>query len=246
MKKILPIVVLYLLALSASAQNLKITRDNTGIDVAGKKIVLTINDSSLFAENFTVTSIIKPGKSIKVKRTILLPLAGTSNSFCWAEQCYPEQVDVSPDATDFSQKTSEVFTADFNPMPDVKHTGTFAIRYVFFDESNTRDSTFFELQLDVMHNAGVKNNTNYIAMLSAVYPNPATVKAELKYRFTDYYTAAVAKVYNLLGSEVLSQTITTKEGIVSVPVSALEDGLYFISISVDNKPLATRKFVVHH
>jgi hypothetical protein len=55
----------------------------------------------------------------------------------------------------------------------------------------------------------------------------------------------VAKIFDVLGKEVLSQEPTTNNQQLTIDVSALPNGIYFLTTIFEDKTV-TKKIIVHH
>ena len=71
----------------------------------------------------------------------------------------------------------------------------------------------------------------------ALYPNP--VRSEVKVILPQYLSNGQLDIYDVIGSKVYSQSISTTE---DIDLSALETGIYMARISDGGKIIATRKF----
>ncbi len=82
--------------------------------------------------------------------------------------------------------------------------------------------------------------------ISEAYPNPATHYIQFDYRLTDRMSEGKITVFNLLGSVVGEHRLNNYDNRLQIPVHNLKAGIYFYTISVNNKSLITKKFVVKH
>ncbi len=82
--------------------------------------------------------------------------------------------------------------------------------------------------------------------ISEAYPNPATHYIQFDYRLTDKMSEGKITVYNLLGSMVGEHRLNKYDNRIQIPVDNLKAGIYFYTISINNKSLITKKFVVKH
>ena len=80
--------------------------------------------------------------------------------------------------------------------------------------------------------------------ISDAYPNPATSVVEFDYKTKA--TDAKITLFNVLGTEVAEYRLSSFENKVSIPVENLKSGVYFYTVSANNKNLKTKKFVVRH
>ncbi len=89
------------------------------------------------------------------------------------------------------------------------------------------------------------NEANKIE-ISEAYPNPASHYIQLDYKMTDRISEGKITVYNLLGSVIGDYRLNNYENRLQISVHNLKAGIYFYTISVNNKSLITKKFVVKH
>ncbi|WP_375561902.1 T9SS type A sorting domain-containing protein [Bernardetia sp. OM2101] len=82
--------------------------------------------------------------------------------------------------------------------------------------------------------------------ISEAYPNPAAHYIQFDYRMTDRMSEGKISVYNLLGSLVGEHRLNNYDNRIQIPVDNMKAGIYFYTISVNNKSLITKKFVVKH
>jgi hypothetical protein len=82
--------------------------------------------------------------------------------------------------------------------------------------------------------------------ISEAYPNPATHYIQFDYRLTDRMSEGKVTVYNLLGSMVGEHRLNKYDNRIQIPVDNLKAGIYFYTISINNKSLITKKFIVKH
>ncbi|WP_041263736.1 T9SS type A sorting domain-containing protein [Bernardetia litoralis] len=82
--------------------------------------------------------------------------------------------------------------------------------------------------------------------ISEAYPNPAVNFVQFDYRIADKISEGKITVYNLLGSVIGSYNLNNYKNRIQIPVDNLKAGIYFYTISVNNKSLITKKFIVKH
>jgi hypothetical protein len=82
--------------------------------------------------------------------------------------------------------------------------------------------------------------------ISEAYPNPATHYIQFDYRLTDRTSEGKITVYNLLGSVIGDYRLNNYANRLQIPVDNLKAGIYFYTVSINNKSLITKKFIVKH
>ncbi len=75
-----------------------------------------------------------------------------------------------------------------------------------------------------------------------VYPNPVSQLLKVS---SQNSKVEVAKIFDVLGKEVLSQEPTTNNQQLTIDVSALPNGIYFLTTIFEDKTV-TKKIIVHH
>jgi hypothetical protein len=82
--------------------------------------------------------------------------------------------------------------------------------------------------------------------VSTIYPNPlpANTDATVNYQILEPFTQARVVIINVLGHELASLDLEPNQTRVKVNHELLDNGLYFYTLFVDGKSLATNKFIV--
>lgn len=178
---------------------------------------------------------------VKVRRNQVDIVSGTNNYFCW-DVCYPPSTSISPNALSIAPNdTVENFYADYESNGN---TGLSKIQYCFYNESDINDSIcvfmyFYSSPTGVETLMYSDANT-----VSSAYPNPAAGTTKINYTLRNDISAAKIDLHNMLGAKVKSIDLKEKFAAVEIPLSGLESGVYFYSLIVDEKAVATKKLVV--
>ncbi len=80
--------------------------------------------------------------------------------------------------------------------------------------------------------------------LSALYPNPAVSFATFKYSLHDPNAKAKIIVRSILGQIVGEYNLDAQHQTLKIEVENFVSGMYFYTLSVDEKSLVTKKFLV--
>ncbi|MBO7459588.1 MAG: T9SS type A sorting domain-containing protein [Bacteroidales bacterium] len=109
-------------------------------------------------------------------------------------------------------------------------------------DEETPEETFiinviFKYSLD-----GVEDN-NAVTEFSNAYPMPAIDVVNFDYNFASSENAEVA-IYNMMGQEVLRNSISSMSGKLSINVSDLSDGVYFYSLIVNGVVEKSNKLII--
>jgi endonuclease I len=82
--------------------------------------------------------------------------------------------------------------------------------------------------------------TNKYDVKLKVYPNPADISVNLSF---NYRNTISVSIYNLIGSEVYSQSYANNTGLIEIGVSELPNGLYLVRLKGDSIDI-TNRFVI--
>lgn len=185
--------------------------------------------------------------SVIVEKEHFKIVENTQNSFCWG-LCFGPDTFVSRPAKDLAGNTlSGPGDLSFHYQVDPTYSGdstsflsgTTIVRYYAYPERNPEDKVCLEVWF--AYNANSVNEG--VLNLSVAYPNPATNVVHFDYS-SNNGSVMNAVVYNLLGQEVKSQTVSGGYGRIDIAVDDLQPGIYFCSIMVDNTAVKTEKFIV--
>ncbi|MCD4683179.1 MAG: T9SS type A sorting domain-containing protein [Bacteroidales bacterium] len=113
-----------------------------------------------------------------------------------------------------------------------------------YNNTNGKDIFLVKINLDSL----VSTNTEeYIIAAKSIniYPNPANdiIYIDLQYDMVDENTAVIIR--NITGSKV-ERTINQRSSIIKIPVNDLNNGVYFLSISMSDQPVITEKIIIVH
>ncbi|MCF8461676.1 MAG: T9SS type A sorting domain-containing protein [Flavobacteriales bacterium] len=229
-----------IMTMSLSAQSLSVTDYES-------HVVGLPSDEALQTHG-TVTNNSSAAIDVLVKFNLISSVpAGAGHYFCWAV-CYAEgavydgfqapanhSINIGPGASVTN------FYADYLPHNSV---GIATFEYCFFDENNTSDETCIQITFDTQ-NVGVEEV--FAATGSAVsesYPNPANREAKINYSLKSDWKAAEITLYSMLGAKVKKMALKEKQGVLKMDVSTLPAGMYFYTLTVDDKNISTKKMLV--
>jgi hypothetical protein len=170
-------------------------------------------------------------------------ITGSVNTFCWAGQCYPPFVYVSPNFTTIpAGATTAVgeFSGHYNPD---SNPGQSSVSYVFFDNNNVNDSVMVTV-LFYTSTTGITPNCKSEFTISDPYPNPANHFVKFDYELSE--ANGQLKIYSLVGSLVKESEITDQSGTIQMSTERMEEGFYFYILSSSGKELKTGRFIVNH
>ncbi len=192
--------------------------------------------------HFSVINVSSASLNVHVFRNEISVVPNTSNYFCFGVWCYPGFVDHSTNTTPIgSYATDTTFIAHYAPSGQA---GISTIEYCFYDIADSVGSmTCTTIDWDATYAVGI-GEIDAKNQLSEAYPSPASSLVNFKYSVGS--RDAKIMLYNVLGAEVAEHTLPGLQGVVVVPVSELENGVYFYALVVDGKVETTRKLVVSH
>lgn len=256
MKKLLLFVPLAFVSLSLSAQtSFRLINYGTGATVTPNA---TINVLTQPETNFKVTidvlNTTAGTQSFTAKRYDMLLNTATGDVtvanayFCFGGTCYDNSTLISPYnlVLTTGQKASQItcqlppcyqmLVADLDECSDVGHS---IVRYTFANVSNPMDSAQITMEYNNPVFVGIKEN-NKTQSKFKLFPNPSnngivTLKAD-----NDF---TKVEVVNQLGSVVLSKSTSPVDGKISLDLSSVAAGVYYVRISSANK-LQTEKLVI--
>ncbi|MEW6469123.1 MAG: T9SS type A sorting domain-containing protein [Bacteroidota bacterium] len=211
------------------------TANNQTYDV-WNDVTVTVMDFEFDAKNVGTAS-----KKYMLKRQIISEVSGSDNYICWT-LCFPPFVDVSTEAVTLAPNaTYDLSSCHYRPFGNI---GTTTIRYVVYDSLNVNDSAWFVINWHVTA-VGIDEANAVNATVSA-YPNPANASAVISYDLSGPVKTASIRLYNMLGSEVKEVRLNGNEGAITLNTAELLPGIYFYSIIVNEKVIATRKLTIAH
>jgi len=80
----------------------------------------------------------------------------------------------------------------------------------------------------------------------SIYPNPASSQTEIMYQLPTGENTSILKLYNEIGQLISDQNISSAKGTMNEDVSALPNGIYYYTLSVNGVVEATNKLVIIH
>ncbi len=79
----------------------------------------------------------------------------------------------------------------------------------------------------------------------SIYPNPAISRLWIDFSGLTGKVTGI-QVYNIQGQQLIAELEVTTGSVVSIPVSQLPSGVYYVRVVTDNKGVITRKVVISH
>lgn len=246
MKKLLLAFVSTLSVAGLSAQiSFSVTDENQANVVSGSTIVYYVDQATaLETHDFDVQNTTSNNLTVKVRKSVQsFASAGSLFYFCTDQLCYAPTTNLSGNVT-LNASSQFLLVTDFTPD---NATGISIVRYSVFNTANAADSIFFFIEYHVSP-TGVAAHSTVKANIGSPMPNPASSAFNMNYDLGTSYGQGAAKmvVYNMLGEAVRTEALQGASGIVRMDVSDLENGVYFTSMEVEGKQVATKRLVVTH
>lgn len=241
MKKLITLLML-LITINAFSQDLIIRYNNNIINnndtVFATPRFLNADDTFYFdIENNTTNDL-----GIMVVRDPIQVLEGSLSQFCIGESCltgnessFPQTINAGENFshTNYGDQAFHIF---YNPNGN---QGITIYKYELFDATNTSIKSSFYIVLD-NSTIGVQNN-NSTKTITA-FPNPASNRVTIEHQLTSTSDKTDLVIRNITGVVVYSSPVTGSRSIISL--NEFNPGIYFYSIEVNGKAIATKKLIV--
>lgn len=217
-----------------------------GIDVTGDTVIYCNEDldSSIIIQG-KLWVVNETGSTINgaVRRYEECVVSGTENYFCW-DICWSAAVSVSGPMAIAAGDTANFFYGDYKALGN---EGASIIRYRFFDDSNP--TSFNEVYIKFHAggsclaiadcNVGIDEEEPY---LTSVYPNPANEQINFEYNTAD--KDGSIQIYDITGKLVRNYIVNSGSTKSTIGLEGLNSGIYLYTLNVNNKPIATKKFII--
>jgi len=183
---------------------------------------------------------------IVCKKSEIGLMEDTEVTFCFGGICYFYTTEVSDPSdpiepgdsiTDFSGHYNR---SDWEPIP----SGESVVRWTFFVNGDENDSVSVTIKYTT-YPLGIEKPIAFQGSLSSGYPNPANENVTFHYMAPTGLQGNLM-IRNLVGSAVKDVMLPSSDGKITIPTADLPGGIYFCSLMVDGKVLATKKLMVSH
>ena len=251
MKKLLLTLALLVSVMALSAQSFQVTEKETGNVVESGATYYIFDDGSSFwgvGEELFIEFYVTANENVRLiaEKVENNTVANSSNYFCFG-LCYGSDIYVS-NPYELGAGDYDIYSMHYGPdvVNGYEYTDILgqeqSMTYYLYP-ANDPDNKFvinviFKYSLD-----GVEENS-IVKTFSNAYPVPARDVVNFDYDFASDVNAEIA-VYNMMGQEVLRNTVNGMSGKASVNVNNLADGVYFYSLIVNGKTEKSSKFVVN-
>ncbi|MEI7594706.1 MAG: T9SS type A sorting domain-containing protein [Bacteroidota bacterium] len=237
-KALLSFVLLTFIGLAAFSQSIVLKKED-GTVISNANRVDSVFGTGAISVKYKFFNISSSAHDYILKKIDKVMVPGTKSGFCW---------DVCSDVATVSGKlnigagdSTTAFSGDYFSENIV---GSSTVRFVFYNKADVTDSNYVDVVFTVNE---VSVNENLPAFtLSNPFPNPANEYVAFKYAVNKPFNQASVKIFDLLGNKVAEKEISESLGVLSINTSNLNNGIYFYSIVIDEKPFLSRKMVVKH
>ncbi|MGQ9846172.1 MAG: T9SS type A sorting domain-containing protein, partial [Bacteroidales bacterium] len=193
--------------------------------------------SSSLIGNVHVKNISNNSVQVSCTKSYLYIVPGTTNTFCWANSCYPPTTFTSQMKLIESQQTVTDFSGDYYPNGNA---GISYIRYTF--NVYHGDSAWIVIKFDA---TGSAINSNTLSKLSKPFPNPASSVVNIPYQINSSQKGSI-EIYDMIGKLKTSIALNPQKNIVTIPIDAYKDGVYFTQLKVNGICMGTEKLIIKH
>ena len=213
---------LLILSLNVYSQPLSLSWDGATINdsllVSGSS-----TDNELVAE-LIVTNNTGSSMDIKVRRTEIQIVDGSINYFCWADNCYPPNVNESFGHLSLGAGQSSAegdFSGHYEPH---NNYGDSFIEYEFFNMNNEDENVKVVVQFATI-TVGINENEPSVK----IYPNPATEHITINLSCI----MNTVKLYDYTGSKIIEEVVNNS--IYKMNTAQISTGVYILRITTDKE-----------
>ena len=191
-----------------------------------------------FIQHMQLRNLASNDLNVIVEKEVVEDLMGASNTYCWG-QCFNAEIFVSDPVTIPANSVTDEYALSFHVTYRDGIFGKVHMRYYAYDEGDYDH----RISINVIFNKSDVGVHETAVRFGQAYPNPASSVVSFDYNINAGDKASVA-VYNLLGQEVMKQSVNSLQGRLSISVANLNEGIYFCNLFVNGCAVKTEKFVV--
>ena len=243
MKKLFLTLALLVSVFALSAQKYTVTEKESGAAVENGASFYIYGPGNTWGElNLELTVTANENVNLVAKVEVIQNVEGTYNMIC-LDQCYAPGITITP-VVNFNEGDAKDFAMHYSAEDPYNLEGVLGqeqvMRYYLYEEGSHDQfivNVIFKYSLD-----GIEDY-NSAKVFGNVYPVPARDVVNFDYNFASSENAEVA-IYNMMGQEVLRNSINGMSGKLSINVSDLSDGVYFYSLIVNGVVEKSNKLVI--
>jgi hypothetical protein len=237
---------LFSISLFGYAQNFAVTNDQADPYTDGDTIAATITteDLDMTGEYIVKVYLINTSGATLTMNTLRTNIAlpdGIRAYVCCLGGCY----DDDKFAVDGEILPSGNDEYALHIQDTVGKFGLCAFKLEFWTKEDKTDMFTLYVEIDLLGEQGVKENSATTALLSA-FPNPASQNSKIN---IDYTLAAQNDnqrlvIRNIVGATVMNIPLNPYENSIAIDASVLKAGIYFYAIENKNQIVVAKKLVV--
>jgi hypothetical protein len=227
------------ISVKLNSQTLTFYSENNAVINSGDTITCTgTPQTSEISAYMKVKNISNSNVQVSCTKEYITIINGSSNTFCWANSCYPPATFTSNSIIINADSINNGFSADYFPN---NNAGISVIKYVFGIYHG--DSAWIFVKFNATGSGiGINNMT---AKLFNPYPNPANSNV-----FIPVYLPSakngILEVYDICGKLKNKISVHPNTSFVNLPVNSYPEGLYFVQFKVNGMVVGTEKIMVKH
>jgi hypothetical protein len=194
--------------------------------------------------NVTITNTSAVPLTLRLTQNNPSLLPGHSLIICWGDFCTPDQPANEPLVLQPNVPYNGLII-ELKTLPTAQE-GASTVSYVLQNATDLRDRVTLNYTFNVTRatNQLVPALRNQPTLLPPV-PNPATDVVNLGYSIpAGLVQRAALRLHDLMGREVYREALSDTENPAQVSVKGLKAGVYFCSLEIDGKAVATRRLAV--
>tara|TARA_R110000868_G_scaffold360727_1_gene622761 strand:+ start:462 stop:1190 length:729 start_codon:yes stop_codon:yes gene_type:complete len=188
--------------------------------------------------------------SWKFSRIETSVVTGTADSICWMNICTPLLESGSSQSIEFSNMLN---------LGEVELSDSAAQNFIFYHKPNNNvGNSYYEFKFEDQADPSntnsffIKVNTSYVTGLSkfekkelnlSLFPNPVSNVLKVNFESSMNYANQDVIVYDLLGKVIHKTRINQGAEQINMNLTALNSGIYFLSIQVDGEIIKTKKLI---
>lgn len=232
MRNILLLVILWFFSLELSAQSFELgALQDVYKGYIGETVKVPVRVTNTSDKRITL-----------VIREVNASLGGTQkNYFCQGGNCVDENVQDYVVSLEPGQALSDFQIA----LEAGLANGVSSAKYVIFNRFNHSENVEFNLNFAVEEHSNKEDVfTNDNIVLHEVYPNPIVDYAFINYDMLSDDVHAKIIIHNILGNAIDEYDLPAGENRVKIRTEAMNAGIYFYTLYLDNEGVITRKVIV--
>ena len=237
----------FTITISAYFGQIELREHNGGTAlINGTSIAITATVSSDpnqdIALEIDAKSIYTSSKTIRVKKYEISSTAPLSeNAICWGVCSIGVVWNTVPRLTSdpVTMNAGQTILYSGHVYPKLQ-TGLTCFRYVWYDVANPNDSTWVDVCFRLNPATSISETAKETSL--KLFPNPATT--ELNVQLNSNETNKKIEVIDLLGKKVFTKTVSNNSSNFKINTTNYKPGIYFVSVTSNNKAVRTEKIVI--